>query len=376
MSTTGWILPVWVAAAAVAAVQQLRGEPFTAQVLLQLNPEQADVPPEAVPVEAAASLGPERALAMARCEPGEGLDLTRDLPVWVEASWCESTSIDNWLQLEAGEGVGVLAGGSELCLSAYARQLFVCNLQPLLPPQRGLRLRITLPGGRQLAARTSNAAFGVVDGLALIGTQAATQRSADPDQLARARAELAQRAADPLLAGDLVLVIGENGLDLAPRLGLPAPLLLKTGNWIGPLLVAAAEQGIRRLLLFGYQGKLIKLAGGIFHTHHHLADGRLEVLTTQAVLQGLPLAQLQRLAAAASVDEALRDLAAADATAACALQQRVAAAVEERAAAYLARHGQPGLQPGVVLFDRERRIAAQGPRGAELLQAFKARDLG
>jgi cobalt-precorrin-5B (C1)-methyltransferase len=121
---------------------------------------------------------------------------------------------------------------------------------------------------------------------------------------------------------------------------------------------------------------LIKLAGGIFHTHHHLADGRLEVLTTQAVLQGLPLAQLQALAAAASVDEALRDLAAADATAARALQQRVAAAVEERAAAYLARHGQPGLQPGVVLFDRERRIAAQGPRGAELLQAFKARDLG
>ena len=47
------------------------------------------------------------------------------------------------LQLEAGEGVGVLAGGSELCLSAYARQLLACNLQPLLPPQRGLRLRIT-----------------------------------------------------------------------------------------------------------------------------------------------------------------------------------------------------------------------------------------
>ena len=376
MSTTGWILPVWVAAAAVAAVQQLRAEPFAAQVLLQLNPDQPDAPPEAVPVEAAALLGAGRALGMARCEPGEGLDLTRGLPVWVEASWCEFTEVDHWLQLEAGEGVGVLAGGSELCLSAYARQLLACNLQPLLPPQRGLRLRITLPGGRQLASRTSNAAFGVVDGLALIGTQAATQRSADPDQLARARAELAQRAADPRLAGDLVLVIGENGLDLAPRLGLPAPLLLKTGNWIGPLLVAAAEQGIRRLLLFGYQGKLIKLAGGIFHTHHHLADGRLEVLTTQAVLQGLPLGQLQALAAAASVDEALRDLAAADATAARALQQRVAAAVEERAAAYLARHGQPGLQPGVVLFDRERRIAAQGPRGAELLQAFKARDLG
>ena len=376
MSTTGWILPVWVAAAAVAAVQQLRGEPFAAQVLLQLDPEQADNLPQAVPVEAAALLAADRALGIARCEPGEGLDLTRGLPVWVEATWFEPSAADRWLQLEAGEGVGVLAGGRELCLSAYARQLLVCNLQRLLPPQRGLRLRITLPGGRQLAARTSNAAFGVVDGLALIGTQAATQRSADPDQLARARTELAQRAADPQLAGDLVLVIGENGLDLAPRLGLPAALLLKSGNWIGPLLVAAAEQGIRRLLLFGYQGKLIKLAGGIFHTHHHLADGRLEVLTTQAVLQGLPLAHLQRLAGAASVDEALRELAAADATAAHALQQRLAAAVEQRAAAYLARHGQPQLQPGVVLFDRGRRLAAEGPRGAELLQAFRARDLG
>jgi len=280
------------------------------------------------------------------------------------------------LQLEAGEGVGVLAGSTELCVSAFARALLACNLQPLLPDRCGLTLRITLPGGRQLAQRTSNEAFGVVDGLALIGTQAAVQRSADPDQLARARAELVRRAADPALARDPVPVIGEHGLDLAPSLGLPAPLLLKAGNWIGPLMVAAAEQGVERLLLFGYQGKLIKLAGGIFHTHHHLADGRLEVLTTQAALMGLPLEQLQRLARAASVDEALRELAAEDGAAAQALQQQLAGAIEERSAAYVARHGQHGLRIGAVLFDRGRRLCAQGPGGAELLQAFRARDLG
>jgi cobalt-precorrin-5B (C1)-methyltransferase len=261
-------------------------------------------------------------------------------------------------------------------VSGFARALLECNLQPLVPDGHGLRLRITLPGGRQLARRTSNEAFGVVDGLALIGTQAAVQRSADPDQLARARAELAQRASDPALAGDLVLVLGENGLDLAPRLGLPAPLLLKAGNWIGPLVVAAAEQGVERLLLFGYQGKLIKLAGGIFHTHHHLADGRLEVLTTQAALLGLPLAQLQQLATAASVEEALRELAAVDAAAAQALQHQVVTAVEQRSAAYLARHGQRAMRIGAVLFDRGRCLCAQGPCGAELLQAFRARDLG
>jgi cobalt-precorrin-5B (C1)-methyltransferase len=379
MTSSGYTLPVWVAAAAVAAVRLLRGEgPAPAAVPLVLQPDQAGalLQPEPVGVEAAALLAPDRALGISRCQPGDGLDLTRGLAVWVEACWTERVGGQSWLQLEAGEGVGVLAGSSQLCVSGFARALLECNLQPLVPDGHGLRLRITLPGGRQLARRTSNEAFGVVDGLALIGTQAAVQRSADPDQLARARAELARRASDPARAGDLVLVLGENGLDLAPRLGLPAPLLLKAGNWIGPLVVAAAEQGVERLLLFGYQGKLIKLAGGIFHTHHHLADGRLEVLTTQAALLGLPLAQLQQLATAASVEEALRELAAVDAAAAQALQHQVVTAVEQRSAAYLARHGQRAMRIGAVLFDRGRCLCAQGPCGAELLQAFRARDLG
>ncbi|MBM5807825.1 MAG: cobalt-precorrin-5B (C(1))-methyltransferase [Cyanobacteria bacterium M_surface_10_m2_179] len=377
MTSCGYTLPVWVAAAAVAAVQRLRGEASAIdQVPLRLEPDQPEALPQPVPVEAAALLAPGRALGVSRCDPGEGLDLTRGLAVWVEACWAEPLSEQPWLELEAGEGVGVLAGSADLCVSGFARALLACNLRPLLPEGQGLRLRITLPGGRELATRTSNAAFGVVDGLALIGTQAAVQRSADPHQLASARAQLAERAADQALAGDLVLVIGENGLDLAPQLGLPAPLLLKSGNWIGPLLVAAAEQGVQRLLLFGYQGKLIKLAGGIFHTHHHLADGRLEVLTTQAALLGLPLQQLQQLAGAASVDEALRGLAEADAAVARQLQQQLAAAVEQRSERYVARHGQNRMRVGAVLFDRERRICAEGPSGAALLEAFRARDLG
>jgi cobalt-precorrin-5B (C1)-methyltransferase len=376
MTSGGFTLPVWVTAAAVAAVQQLLNRPFMPRSELQLQPDAPAAPLQAVPVEAAAVLDVGRALGVARCDPGDGLDLTRGLPVWVEASWCSQAATDEWLQLQAGEGVGVHAGNAQLCLSQFARQLLECNLRALVPPGRLLRLRITLPGGRQLAARTSNAAFGVVDGLALIGTQANVQRSADPDQLERARAELARRVGDPDLASDLVLVIGENGLELAPRLGLPAALLLKAGNWLGPLLVAAAEQGIQRLLLFGYQGKLVKLAGGIFHTHHHLADGRLEVLTTQAALLGLPLEQLQQLARSSSVDEALRALAALDSAAASALQQRLAASVEERSRAYLARHGQRQIRVGALLFDRQRQLCAEGPEGAGLLQAFRARDLG
>ena len=108
----------------------------------------------------------------------------------------------------------------------------------------------------------------------------------------------------PGVCGGLEDVVLGRGLDLAPRLGLPSELLVKGGNWLGPLLVAAAEAGVARLLLFGYQGKLIKLAGGIFHTHHHLADGRAEVLTALAALEGLPGEPLSALHKALAVVQA------------------------------------------------------------------------
>ena len=370
----GYTLPVWVCAAAKAAVQVLLGQAFAADQLLQLDLERPEEPPQTVPVVAAAPLGASRALAVARCQSGAALDLIRGLVVWVEASWLPWTAgmPQGWLQLEAGEGVGVDAETRTICLSAFARALLVHNLEPLLPSGQGLRLQVILPSGRQLAERTSNAAFGVVDGLALIGTQAAVQHSADPDQLAAARAALAKRAAEPSFGGDLVLVIGENGLDLAPRLGLPTGLLLKAGNWVGPLLVAAAEAGFQRLLLFGYQGKLIKLAGGIFHTHHHLADGRSEVLTALAALEGLSGEPLAAVHAAPTVEQAFVELQAFDPGLAQRLRNRIASAIERRSTAYLARYGQKGLAVGAVLFDRSRAVSVAGPIGIRLMTSMQA----
>ena len=373
----GYTLPVWVCAAARAALQVLRGDPFMARQALQLDPDQPQT--ATVPVQAAAPLADGWVLGVAQCDPGPGvLDLTRNLQVWVALRWSElpGASEADWLQLEAGEGVGLHAASGAPCLSAYARALLACNLQPLVPQGRALQLRLVIPAGRQLAARTSNAAFGVVDGLALIGTQAAVQRSAAPEQLEVALAQLRSLASAPDFAGALVLVIGENGLDLAPRLGLPPELLVKAGNWIGPLLVAAAEAGVQRLLLFGYQGKLIKLAGGIFHTHHHLADGRAEVLTALAALEGLSGEPLRAVHACGTVDEALQRLDQLEPALAARLRRRIAQAIEQRCAAYLQRHGHAGPGVGAVLFDRQRRLCAQGVLGSGLLQALGASDGG
>ena len=360
--TSGLILPVWVALAAVAAVRQLLGQPAESELELDLLPPCGRC---LLPLEAVAPLADGRAMAISRCDPGPGLDLTRELAVWVLARWGDGICGADapCFQLRAGHGVGRNSSSAEICLSAYARQLLQINLAPLVPPGQMVSLEVVIPEGRERALRTSNAAFGVVDGLALIGTQAEVQRSAAPDQLQQALDALRSRAQQPGGCAELVLVVGENGLDLAPRLGLPAQLLLKSGNWIGPLLAAAAELGVQRLLLFGYHGKLIKLAGGIFHTHHHLADGRAEVLTAFAALEGLQGPALEALHRSATVEAALDQLQRTDPELEQRLRGRITAAIEARAAASIQATTGVNLKPGVALFDRSRCLWAVGAQG-------------
>ena len=353
---------MWVAAAAKAALQMLLGEPFEPDQQLS---QESDQPSLHVPVCSAAPLASGEALGISRCDPGPGLDLTRDLEVWVRVAWIAASQ--PVLELQAGEGVGRFGAEGDVCLSGFARELLERNLLPLVPPGRGLLVQPILPRGRVLAERTSNAAFGVVKGLALIGTQAEVQRSAAPDQLQQVFADLRALAADAAFQGRLVLVIGENGLDLARQQGLGP--VLKVGNWVGPVLVAAAEAGVRDLLLLGYHGKLIKLAGGIFHTHHHLADGRLEVLVALGLDAGLSVAQLLQLRGAASVEDAFQVLEADQATA---LGQHLAAMVEQRSQSYLARYGAWSMRIGAVLFDRSRTLRWWGPEAEK--RFFTLRD--
>ena len=351
------------AAAARAAALVLSGSPAPTSVDLRIPSEQGF---RRVEVQAASLLNEgERALAISICDPGPGLDLTRGLEIWVLVS---GTSPAEGLRIHAGAGVGRTIEDGSLCISAFARELLELNLSDLLPAFGGLDVEVVLPRGRELALRTSNAAFGVIEGLALIGTQAEVQTSASPDQLQTALDHLRELSVQPGFQGRLTLVIGENGFDLAQQLGLSEQQpLLKSGNWIGPLLVAAAEAGVTHLLLLGYHGKLIKLAGGIFHTHHHLADARLEVLAALAVQQGLPMESIRTVLQTASIEEAWCWLHSQDALQAMNLWMAVAESVESRSQEYLKRYECSGMRVGAALFNRDRQLRWAGPEGGLML---------
>jgi cobalt-precorrin-5B (C1)-methyltransferase len=170
----------------------------------------------------------------------------------------------------------------------------------------------------------------------------------------------------------LVFCIGENGLDLARQLGIPADCLVKTANWLGPLLVEAGIQKVESVLLFGYHGKLIKLAGGIFHTHHHVADGRIEILTAQCAKAGLAIAHLQKILTSETAEAGLQYLRELERDEGRdwvqEIYRTIALTIDQRAQQYIYAHCEQTVTVGSILFGRDRQIIAKSASGSHLFE--------
>lgn len=359
---SGYTLPVFACAGAIAALQHLQDNttPETVTLDLVTPAKTADIP-----IEQLALLTETSALAITRSDPGDNLDLTRHTPIWSVVSWANAhQSVP--IELRGGEGIG--RQGENAAIYTYARQLLQANLSEKLKPGQKIQVTIILPEGKRLALRTSNAAFGVVDGLSLLGTSGIAQPLSAPGQLEAYRQTLRQKAAE---YRDLVFCLGENGLDLALKVGIEPDRRLKTANWMGPLLAEAGLLGVRSILLFGYHGKLIKLAGGIFHTHHHVADARQEIMAACCAEAGLETAVIQQVLASPTTEAALEILRKLDHADRRNWVDQVYGAVAERvdrrSHRYIQTHTEQSVQVGSVLFDRQRQIVVKSRVGETLL---------
>jgi cobalt-precorrin-5B (C1)-methyltransferase len=360
---SGYTLPVFACAAAVAALRHLQQQPPTPTVTLDLvEPPQTTE----IPIEQVARLGSDTTLAITRSDPGDNLDLTRHTPIWAHVTWADAMQAEA-IAIQGGEGIGRQLATDQPAIYRYAQRILQANLSPMLQPDQKIQVTIILPEGRSLATRTSNAAFGVVEGLSLLGTSGIAQPLSAPGQLAAYRQDLQQKQDRDCL----VFCIGENGLDLCRQLGVQPQRLVKTANWLGSMLVEAGLQDIQSILLFGYHGKLIKLAGGIFHTHHHVADGRQEILAAHCANQGLATAEVQTIFTSPTTEAALTHLRALDAQTRSHWVEQVygaiAQTIDARSQAYIRTHSEKTVQVGTILFDGDRQILVQSKVGQQLL---------
>lgn len=356
----GYTLPVFACASAVAALRHLHRDNFGDAVSLDLIEPAQTIE---IAIAQVAKIDENSALAITYSDPGENLDITRNTPVWAIIEQREDEG--EQIVIRGGEGIGKqVEYEGKAAIYSYARRLLQENLKRFLQPQERIIVTIVLPEGRKLAERTSNEAFGVVEGLSLLGTTGISQPLSAPTQLEAFTDELAVKASR---CDRLVFCVGENGLDLAQNLGIAPERLIKTANWLGSMLVAAAIKRVRSILLFGYHGKLIKLAGGIFHTHHHLADGRLEILTAHCACLGLPTEVLQKVFACPTTEAALQLLRQMNNDWVLQVYDAIAQTIDRRSQEYIRKHSETDVEVGSVLFDRDRSILVCSKQGKHLL---------
>ena len=209
----------------------------------------------------------------------------------------------------AGEGIGTVTKPGlsvpvgEPSINPGPRKLTQNVVEEVLGVGADLEVTVSIPAGKELCKQTLNPVLGVVGGISVVGTTGVLRPMSEEGF----KNSLVPQIDVALAAGldTQVFVPGKIGETLAVKHGIPKEAIVQTSNFIGFMLEAAAERGVKRVLLFGHIGKLAKVAAGVFYTHNRIGDARLEAIGAYAAAAGMPAEGIQRILNATTTEDAL-----------------------------------------------------------------------
>jgi len=188
--------------------------------------------------------------------------------------------------LLAGEGVGtVTKPGLGLPVGAPAinpvpRRMITTALEEV--GSHSFEVTFSVPGGEDMAVKTTNARLGIVGGISILGTTGIVR----PFSTAAYRASVVQQidVAGALGQPMVVLATGSRSEQAAMRLfpGLDQVCFVEVGDYTGVALRRAARAGVARVVLVAMAGKITKLAAGVMMTHFHRSKVDGEVMAGAA----------------------------------------------------------------------------------------------
>jgi cobalt-precorrin-5B (C1)-methyltransferase len=199
-------------------------------------------------------------------DAGGDPDITHGCLVVASVEWEEGEGVS----LAAGDGVGIvtkpglpLAPG-EPAINPVPRAMIQKAVREVTG--RGVRVTISIPGGRELADKTFNPRLGVEGGLSILGTSGLVRPFNRQALCKTLRYALSVMVACGVEAPVLVPGrIGERAAHQHFKLA-PGQIIQVTNEW-GFVLDRAATLPFQRLLVVGHPGKLAKLAEGDWDTH-------------------------------------------------------------------------------------------------------------
>ncbi|XTZ39859.1 cobalt-precorrin-5B (C(1))-methyltransferase CbiD [Salmonella enterica] len=254
----------------------------------------------------------QQAIAAIRKDGGDDVDATHGMLIFARVTLTEHGEI----RLRGGEGVGKVTRKGlglvvgEAAINRTPRQTIEAAVREVIGPTRGATVEIFAPEGVERAKKTYNSRLGILGGISIIGTTGIVTPMSEESWKRSLAMELELKRS----AGfeRVILVPGNHGERFVrEQLSLSGELVVTMSNFVGYMIDEAVRLGFRHIVLVGHPGKLVKIAAGIFHTHSHIADARMETLVAHLALLGAPRSLLLAVSHCDTTEAAMEHIDAA-----------------------------------------------------------------
>lgn len=249
------------------------------------------------------------AVCAVRKDGGDDPDTTNGILIYAKVEKTEEPGIF----LDGGEGVGrVTKPGlsqkiGEAAINPVPRAMILEQAEEaalFYHYKDGLKITIFVPEGERIGQKTFNPRLGIVGGISILGTTGIVEPMSEKALIESIRVEMRQH----YVQGENYLLVtpGNYGAEyLKEHAALPFERNMKCSNYIGETIDMAVDMGVKGILFVAHIGKFVKVAAGIMNTHSHSADGRMEVLASNAIRAGSSLSCAKEILNCSTTDEAL-----------------------------------------------------------------------
>lgn len=231
----------------------------------------------------------------------------------------------------------------------------------------GLKIIISVPEGIEIGKKTFNPRLGIVGGISILGTSGIVEPMSEAALVQSINVEMKQH----FLQGEEYILVtpGNYGADyLREHMDLPYEKNIKCSNYVGETIDMAVDMGVKGILFIAHIGKFVKVAAGIMNTHSHSADGRMEVLASNAIRAGAPLECAKEILDASTTDEALEILERYQ------VMQGTMREILDRIQFFLNHRSYEQILLGAVIFNNTCGYLGQTADAAELIEKISAQN--
>lgn len=232
---------------------------------------------------------------------GDDIDATNNALISASVSYNESKKIN----ITGGEGVGKVTRSGlqvkpgESAINPKPLELITMQIKDVIK-NKGFDIIISVKDGEKIAQKTFNPRLGIVGGISILGTTGIVEPMSEDAFKRSLLEELKIKKSN-----SMAFVFGNMGEASLKSRRISSDKICICSNFIGYMLREAAASGVKKVLIAGHIGKLVKLSGGIFNTHSHIADAKNEIIAANLALLSAPHELIEKVMESNTAEETI-----------------------------------------------------------------------